>query len=187
MITAPKLRIEGYVIVSAEGCLADSNGVMPDVLKFKGDQQFFEGALDRAALIVHGRNSFEDQPNSPKRKRLWVTRHVAGLAPDPTNDNALLWNPAGASFEHACQAIGIGDGAAAIIGGPSVFEMFLDRFDIFWLSQAPHVNLPGGQPCFPGVPERSPQQILSDHGLIARETIELDAANEVSVTAWQRG
>ena len=116
-----------------------------------------------------------------------MTRHGDGLAPDPTNANALLWNPAGASFEQACEAIGVSEGTVAIIGGPTVFEMFLDRFDIFWLSQAPHVNLPGGQPCFPGVPERLPQHILSDHGLVAGETMELDAAHDVSVTAWRRG
>ena len=53
----PALRIEGYVIVSADGMLADASGVMPDVLKFAGDKHFFTAALDRAVLIVHGRNS----------------------------------------------------------------------------------------------------------------------------------
>jgi hypothetical protein len=43
--------------------------------------------------------------------------------------------------------------------------MFVDRYHTFWLSQAAHVRLPGGEPCFPGVPERSPQQILAAHGL----------------------
>ena len=44
------MRIEGYVIVSANGMLADANGTMPDALKFKGDQDFFESALDRVDL-----------------------------------------------------------------------------------------------------------------------------------------
>ena len=61
------LRIEGYVIVSADGMLADADQVMPPELKFKGDEEFFNAALDRADLIVHGRNSYEDQPNSPGR------------------------------------------------------------------------------------------------------------------------
>ncbi len=51
----PSLRIEGYVIVSADGMLANSARVMPDELKFRGDKQFFMAALDRADLIVHGR------------------------------------------------------------------------------------------------------------------------------------
>jgi len=43
------LRIEGYVIVSAEGMLANARGQMPDELKFEGDKEFFTAALDRAA------------------------------------------------------------------------------------------------------------------------------------------
>ena len=68
------LRIDGYVIVSADGMLADAQNVMPDELKFEGDKRFFTAALDGADLIVHGRNSHEQQPNSPKRKRIVLTR-----------------------------------------------------------------------------------------------------------------
>src|SRR6185369_9726442 len=98
----PGLRIEGYVIVSADGMLANAARVMPDELKFEGDKQFFTAALDGADLIVHGRNSYEDQPNSPRRKRIVVTRKIDAIAPDPSNPKATLWNPAGASFEAAC-------------------------------------------------------------------------------------
>ena len=180
------LRLEGYVIVSADGMLANADRVMPDQLKFKGDQEFFSAALDRASLIVHGRHSYEGQPNSPKRKRIILTSKTAALAPDPSNSKATLWNPAGATFEQACDYAGVRSGVAAIIGGPHVFGMFLDRYDTFWLSQAPHVQLPGGEPCLPGVPERSPQAILAAHGLAAGEPQILDAAHEVTVTPWRR-
>jgi hypothetical protein len=180
------LCLEGYVIVSADGMLANAGRVMPDQLKFKGDQQFFSAALDRASLIVHGRHSSEGQPNSPKRKRIILTSKTAALAPDPSNSNATLWNPAGATFEQACDYAGVRSGVVAIIGGPHVFGMFLDRYDTFWLSQAPHVRLPGGQACLPGVPERSPQAILAAHGLAAGEPQILDAAHEVTVTPWRR-
>jgi dihydrofolate reductase len=180
------LRIEGYVIVSADGMLANAAHVMPDELKFEGDKQFFTAALDRAALIVHGRHSAEDQPNSPLRKRIILTRTVGALAPDPSNPKAALWNPAGAAFEAACDFAGVGAGTVAIIGGPEVFGMFLDRYDTFWLSQAPHVKIPAGEPCFPGVPARSPQEILAAHGLKAGQSQILDPANGVSVTPWRR-
>ena len=98
----PALRIEGYVIVSADGMLADARNIMPDELKFEGDKAFFTAALDRADVIVHGRNSYEDQPNSPQRKRIILTRKVGTIAPDPANPKSTLWNPAGASFEAAC-------------------------------------------------------------------------------------
>ena len=182
----PALRIDGYVIVSADGMLANADRVMPIGLKFEGDKQFFTAALDRADVIVHGRNSYEDQPNSPRRTRLVLTRKVDTIAPDPSNPKASLWNPAGASFDAACDFAGVRSGTVAIIGGPEVFGMFMDRYDTFWLSQASQVRLPGGQPCFPGVPQRSPQQILAAHGLRAGEPQILDSANGVSVTPWRR-
>ena len=182
----PALRIDGYVIVSADGMLANAAHVMPDELKFEGDKRFFTSALDRADLILHGRHSYEDQPNSPLRKRIIVSRSIGAVAPDPSNSKATLWNPSGAAFEAACEHAGVRSGSVAIIGGPDVFGMFMDRYDTFWLSQAPHVQLPGGEPCFPGVPERSPQEILAAHGLKAGDAQILDAADHVSVTPWRR-
>jgi dihydrofolate reductase len=182
----PGLRIDGYVIVSADGMLANAAHAMPDELKFEGDKRFFTSALDRADLIVHGRNSFEDQPNSPQRRRIILTRSIAALTADPANPRATLWNPAGASFEAACERAGVNSGTVAIIGGPEVFDMFMERYDTFWLSQAPRVRLPDGEPCFPGVPGRSPEQILAAHGLRAGEAQILDPAEGVSVTPWRR-
>src|SRR5258708_6762834 len=164
MVTpVPALRIDGYVIVSADGMLANADGVMPDELKFQGDKQFFTAALDRADLILHGRNSFEDQPNSPNRKRIVLTRTIGAIAPDPSNPRSTLWNPAGASFEAACDFAGVRSGTVAIIGGPDVFDMFMDHYDTFLLSQAPRGRLPGGEACFPGGPAHSPQGNLAAH------------------------
>ena len=182
----PALRFEGYVIVSGDGMLANAQNVMPDELKFEGDKRFFTAALDRAALIVHGRHSHEDQPNSPERKRIILTRKVAAVEPDPSTPNALLWNPARPSLEDACKRAGVTAGKVAIIGGPAVFEMFMDRYDTFWLSVAPDVKLPGGEPCFPGVGPRTPQQVLAGQGLKAGEAVLLDPADGVTVTPWQR-
>jgi hypothetical protein len=112
---------------------------------------------------------------------------VTGTSPDPANPRATLWNPAGTSFETASAEAGVTSGTVAIIGGPSVFDMFMDRYDTFWLSQAPHVRLPDGEACFPGVPARSPQAILAGHGLIPGPAEMLDAAHDVTVTPWRRG
>ena len=182
----PSLRIEGYVIVSADGMLADARNVMPDELKFEGDKAFFTAALDRADLILHGRNSYEDQPNSPRRKRVILTRKVDAIVSDPDNPRSTLWNPAGASFEAACDHADVRHGTVAVIGGPGVFDMFMDRYDVFWLSVAPRVRIPDGEPCFPGIPARSPQEILAAHGLRAGEPEVLDVVNEVVVTPWRR-
>ena len=186
MSQASRFCIEAYVIVSADGMLSKGDRVMPDELKFEADKAFFSAALDRADLVVHGRYSQEDQPNSPQRKRIILTRKVASLGADRENPKAALWNPAGAGFEAACEFAGVTSGKVAIIGGAAVFDLFMDRYDTFWLSQAPRVRLPGGEPCFGSVPARSPQQVLASHGLKPGEPQMLDAANDVTVTPWRR-
>src|SRR5258708_21656432 len=95
------LRLEGYVIVSADGMLANADHVMPAELKFDGDKKFFTAALDRADLIVHGRRSHEDHPNSRRRKRIVVTRRIGAIPPDPSSPKCTLSNPAGAAFAAA--------------------------------------------------------------------------------------
>ena len=64
--------------------LANSAGVMPDSLKFKADQEFFERGLDGVDVVVHGRHSHEHQRHSDLRRRLISTHRIAALAPDPS-------------------------------------------------------------------------------------------------------
>ena len=181
------MPIEAYVIVSADGMLSDSTGVMPDSLKFPADQAFFESALDNADLIVHGRHSHEEQKRSNERTRLILTSSIPALAPDTGHPHSTLWNPKGASFEEACKATGVSPSAKiAIIGGPHVYAFFLDRYDAFWLSQAYGVHLADGLGVMPGVPQRTPQAIIAAAGLHAAETQVLDAAKRVDLTAWRR-
>jgi dihydrofolate reductase len=186
MSRTPGIIVEACAIVSADGMLADSTHVMPASLKFDADQRFFNDTLERADLIVHGRNSYEDQPNSPRRRRIILTRRIATLAVDPDNPKATLWNPAGASFADACAHAGLNRGRVAIIGGTDVFGMFLDNYDTFFLSEAPNVRLPGGVPVFPGVSQDAPQDILARHGLKPDTPQTLDAAHGVTLTAWRR-
>ena len=94
-------RIEGYAIVSADGMIADAAGAMPASIRNDADQKFLQAGLDGAAAVVHGRHSHEGGPRAAKRKRVILSRHVASTAPDPSQPNALLWNPAGATFEQA--------------------------------------------------------------------------------------
>ena len=57
---------------------------MPDSLKFKADQEFFERGLDGVDVVVHGRHSHEHQRHSDLRRRLISTHRIAALAPDPS-------------------------------------------------------------------------------------------------------
>lgn len=180
-------RIEGYAIVSEDGMLANDAGIMPDLLKFEADRLFFERGLDRVDVVVHGRHSHEQQPHSYLRRRLILTRQIPAIAADPSNETALLWNPAGASFEDALAALGAPDGRVGVIGGTDAFGMFIDRYDFFHLSRAPGVRLPGGRPVFPEVPMRTPEEVLASGGLDPGTLQVLDPAKNLAVVSWQRG
>ena len=179
-------RIEAYVIASADGMLADASGVQPASLHFKADQRHFQEGLDRADVVVNGRHSAEGDPNAMSRPRLVVTRQVAGLALDPDNPKVRLWNPAGASLESACAALGIGSGTVAVIGGPQVFALFLKLgYDCFHLSRAVKVQLPGGMPVFSGETfGGDPERALAAAGLKARSILWLD--DGLTLTDWER-
>ena len=180
------LRVEGFAIVSDDGMLADSEGVMPAALLVDADQAFLSDALNRAAILVHGRNSHEGQSQSPQRRRLIATRSVAATARVPDAPNALYWNPSGLSFEDAAALINIDQGTAAILGGTDIYGLFLPRYDVFHLSRMPGLRLPGGRPVFPGVPQQRPKDILAAHGLVAGPARMLDDATGASVTTWRR-
>jgi dihydrofolate reductase len=180
-------RIEGYVIVSADGMIADSKGAMPPSIRNDADQRFFQDALDHAAVVVHGRHSHEGGPRAARRKRLIVTRQIAAIAPDPAHPNALLWNPVGASLDAALAQLGIGDGVIAIIGGKQVFSLFLPHYDAFHLSRAAGAKIPGGLPVFNEIgPNATPEDVLARHGLKPGPRRDLDPAAGVSVVTWQR-
>jgi len=184
-MTRPR-RIEGYAIVSREGMISDADGVMPAALKIDADQRFFHDAVARADAVANGRHSNEGGPGSAGHPRLVLTGRVSALAPHPTNPKALLWNPAGATFDTAWARLGI-DGVLAVVGGTDVLGLFLDiGYDAFFLSRAP-VDLPDGRPVFPGVPGRTPEALLAAHGLRQAAVRTLDERAGVTVAEWRRG
>jgi hypothetical protein len=166
--------------------LADAARVMPASLMFEADQRFFENGLDAVDVIVHGRYSQERQPRSNSRRRLMLTRRIAAIEAHPTNAKALLWNPAGALLEDALIALGVPGANLGVIGGPEVFALFLGRYDVFHLSRAPDVRLPGGRPVFPEVPVQTPEEILAAHGLIADPPVVLDPEKGLTMVSWRR-
>ena len=179
-------RIEGYVIASADGMLADASGVQPASLHFEADQRHFLKGLDQADIVVNGRHSAEGDPNAMSRRRLVLTRQVANLAPDPDNPKARLWNPGGASLDDACAALDLSSGTVAVIGGPQVFTLFLRLgYDCFHLSRAINVRLPGGMPVFSR--EKfggDPDATLSAAGLKSQPPARLE--DGLTLTDWAR-
>jgi dihydrofolate reductase len=177
-------RIEGHVIVSSDGMIANAEGIVPPELIIDADQRTFFRSLEAADAIAHGANSREPLPATATYPRLILTRKIPALARDLHNAHALLWNPAGASFEDAWKELGV-SGVLAVIGGTDVFGLFLSRYDAFHLSRAARVTLPGGRPVFPQVPAQSPEQVLRGHGLKPGVTRILDAAADATITTWE--
>jgi hypothetical protein len=180
------IRIEGYVIASADGMIADAAGLMPPDLEHDADKRYFEYALDHVEAVVHGRHSQEFQPKTLRRRRLILTRGVGALARHPNNVHALLWNPVGAPFEEACAVLGVDSGTIAVIGGPAVYTMFLKiGYDAFHLCRAVNVLLPDGLPVFVrDLCCGEPEACLQAAGLRSGETLWL--GEEVTLTDWAR-
>lgn len=183
---AKPYRIRGYAIVSDDHMIADSTGIMPPALIFEEDKEYFERELDKADVVIHGRHSYEWQPSSRERRRLILSRRIAGIGPTPNNPRALLWNPTGASFEEACRALGVASGIVAILGGPQAYEVFFGiGYDVFLLSRAAGVKLPGGVPVFPEVRMgQTPEEVLAKLGYVPGPTTYFDAEKKISLVNW---
>jgi hypothetical protein len=180
----PSVRIEGYAVISEDGMLADARGIMPDSLKVEADQRFFEHKLDEVDVLVHGRHSQEHDGKLQNRQRIIVTRRVIALASDPSNPKAFFWNPGGATLEQALSMLGDPCRSIGVLGAADVFEIFLDRFDVFYLSRVSGVLLPGGRLVFRGVPPNTPEEILALHGMsFLRNEVIVDG---LTIAGWQR-
>jgi dihydrofolate reductase len=177
-------RYEGYVIASADGMIAGADGRMPEALINRADQRYLSDALDRAAVLVHGRHSHESGGDS-QRRRVIVTGRTATFAADPDTPHAVLWNPLGAPFAAACAALGVEGGVAAVLGGPQVYALFLTRgYAAFHLSRSTKVSAPDGVPVF-GRDARPVDEALAAAGLKPDPPRWLDERAGVSVTTWR--
>jgi dihydrofolate reductase len=182
---AKRPRIEGYAIISREGMIATSDGRFPEPIKIPADQKFYHDSLDRAAAVANGRHSSEGGPREKERRRIVLTRRVNAIAPDPDNPNAILWNPGSTPFDEAWQRLHIDDGILAVIGGTDVFGLFLTiGYDAFYLSRT-EASVPKGRAVFPGVGKGvAPEDIMTKHGLVLRNSRLLDAETNTRLEEW---
>ena len=70
---------------------------MPSALVSEADQKFPPDGRYRASVIVHGRNSHENQPQSPQRRRLIASRKIELVAHGP--------RPASGAVVESCRSI----------------------------------------------------------------------------------
>ena len=125
-------------------------------------------------------------PHSAARRRLILTRRGPGLEKAADAPEMFYWNPAGLPFDDALAAFSAPVTRVGVIGGTDVFGLFLSRYDVFFLTRARGLRLPGGRPVFPGVPAMTPEAVLGREGLAADAPRVLDAAAGVAVVAWRR-
>lgn len=173
------MQIIGHAIISVEGKIAAADGRMPPELRNDADWRRFQSALDRADLVVLGRQAHHRFPN-PGRRRLVATRSVATLADDPNDALATLWNPAGISFPQAANALSLQHGTAAIAG---VFDLFAGLFTAFDLVEHQTLLLPEGLPCFS---TGHPRLVLAGQKLLPKSWEILDLPAAVTLTHWAR-
>jgi hypothetical protein len=118
---------------------------------------------------------------------LVVTDRKPGLSAHPSLPNAWVWNPASMPFAETCKKIGVTGGKIAVSGGGGVFGLFLKiGFDTFHLSRVGKLLLPGGRPVFPDVPAKTPEQVLTEHGLKPDPVKVFDGAEDVTLVSWRR-
>jgi len=168
--------------------IATSDGHFPEAIKIPADHAFYQGAVDRASAVVHGRHSAEGGPKEKERRRIVLTRRVDMLTPDPDNPNAILWNPATAPFDEAWARLGIDGGVLAVVGGTETFGLFLTiGYDVFYLTRT-EASVPRGRAVFPGVgTHTTPEEVMAKHGLVLKGTRMLDASVNCRVEEWVKG
>lgn len=180
----PDWTLEAHAIVCREGCIADATGAFPEALANEADWARFQAALDGCRAVVLGRASHEATPNRAGRRRVVVSRAVPDLA---ARADGLWWNPAGAPLEAALERVAPGGGRIGVPGGRGVFDLLLDRIEVFELARHAGVALPGGVPVLSGVgPGRPPEAALAEAGFARVAASPLDPEAGVVAETWRR-
>lgn len=183
-LSKPPITIDGYAIISDDNCIADAHGNMPDVLKNDADWAYFQAALDAATLTVVGRKGHEANPNVKKRRRLVLSRSIAGLE---QRADGWWWNPAGSDWQTVREQTAPEGGAIAVPGGRDVFDLFLALgYSSFHLARAEGSLVPGGTKLFSDMKDETPETLLTNNGLVAEPSTWLDKAANVSMAIWRQ-
>ena len=173
----------GLAIVSADDCIADAQGHMPDGLRNEADWQWFQSELDRADLTMLGRVGHERHPNTKHRHRLILSSSAQGLELRP---DGWWWNPATLPWSDVTTRLMPRGGRVAVPGGRLVFDLALALgYREFHLSRAEHCLLPGGVKLFSACATQSAEACLAQAGLQAAPARWLDEPAHISFRLWE--
>lgn len=178
-----RVDLIGLAIVSADDCIADAHGEMPDGLRNEADWTHFQNELDRADLTLLGRIGHERHPNAKQRRRLIVSSAADGLEVRP---DGWWWNPQMLKWDDVTARLLPRGGRVAVPGGRRVFDLCLVLgYREFHLSRAERCHLPRGVKLFSACTERPAADLLMDAGLHAGSPTWLDEEARISFVLWQ--
>jgi hypothetical protein len=178
-----RVDLIGLAIVSADDCIADARGKMPDGLRNEADWSHFQDELDRADITLLGRIGHELHPNANNRRRLVVSSSATGLEVRP---DGWWWNPADCGWDEVTARLMPRGGRVAVPGGRRVFDLCLALgYREFHLSRATRCLLPGGVKLFTACATQSAEAVLAGAGIRAGPIDWLDEAAGVSFCLWQ--
>jgi dihydrofolate reductase len=182
-VTPGRYRFEGHAIVGDDDRICEADGSFPQALRNDADFAYFQGHLDRAAIVVTGRNGHEAHPNKPGRRRLVFTSH----APDGLFVDAAIafFDPARRPLGDALRALAPEGGVVAVTGGGPVFDWFAAEapYDAFHLVRAHGVRVEGGRPIFADAPAERKLRAL---GLAAPRTRWLSEHERIELRLFLR-
>ncbi len=178
-----RVELIGLAIISADDCIADARGEMPDGLRNEADWAHFQQELDRADLTLLGRIGHERHPNTKNRHRLIVSSSAQGLDLRP---DGWWWNPASLPWDEVTGRLMPRGGRVAVPGGRRVFDLCLTLgYAEFHLSRAERCLLPGGTKLFTACATDPADHVLREAGLNAGERSWLDEEAGVSFCVWR--
>lgn len=178
-----RVDLIGLAIVSADDCIADARGEMPDGLRNEADWAHFQDELDRADLTLLGRIGHERHPNTKHRRRLIVSSSADGLEVRP---DGWWWNPAQLEWDEVVRRLLPRGGRVAVPGGRLVFDLCLTLgYREFHLSRAENCFLPGGVKLFTRCAETPAETLLAEAGLQSGPRSWLDETALVSFCMWR--
>jgi hypothetical protein len=184
-MTRSEIGISGYAIVSDDDKIAASDGLTPVSMRNDKDWEYYQGALDKADLVVMARRSHEAEPNVRNHRRLVLSRAAAGLEHRP---DAWWWDQERVPWQKVATQLLPSGGIVAVSGGQVAFDLFLTiGFAEFHMSRAHGVTLPGGRGVFSACDAGlKAETVLSQAGLHLAERIPLDPLQGVEMNVWRR-
>jgi hypothetical protein len=180
-----EVQIHGYAIISDDDRIADSSGRTPPSLRNDADWTYFQRELDRADLVAIGRRGHEANANAKNRRRLVLSSAAHGLE---RRGDDWWWDPNKTAWSEVVAILLPTGGRVAVPGGQAVFDLFKDiGYDVFHLTRARGVLLPGGRALFAACDQGMSAEAALMAGALRLDGEEvMDAPANITLALWRK-